>query len=91
MNSEITTLDDFREACARHDLTFCYSCDGDVWRRGSAEYRRIRKAAEKFAREDVERIWNEIVDAKLVQDYRDQFYWRWPQPALTDRKGADNG
>lgn len=80
MSDDITTLEEFREACARHDLTYSYSDDGEVWRRGSANEDRIRKAAEKFPREDVERIWNEIVDQKMREDYCEQFYWRWPQP-----------
>lgn len=78
--TEIETLDEFREACARHDLTHGYSDDGAVYRRGSEDLDRIQKAAEKFPREDVERIWNEIVDKKLVEDARKPFYWRWPKP-----------
>ena len=79
--TEINTLDDFREACRNHDLTYGYSDDGSVWRRGCASEDRIRKAAEKFPREDVERIWNEIVDTKLIEGHREQFYWRWPKEA----------
>ena len=78
MSDTIKTLEDFRRACEHHDLTYSYSDDGSVWRRGSTDHARIRRAAEKFDRADVERIWNAVVDTKLVPDCRSQFYWRWP-------------
>lgn len=77
----IETLQDFEDAVNRHDLTHGYSDDHSVWQRGTADYDRIRKAAEKFDRADVERIWNAAVDKKLVEGVRQQFYWRWPEPA----------
>lgn len=76
MSTEITTLEDFRRACVAHDLTYSYSDDHSVWRRGSAAYGRIREAAKKFPAEDVARIWNAVVDTKLVESARSQFYWR---------------
>lgn len=81
MDNDINTIEDFEKACASHDLTYSYSDDGDVWRRGSADYARIRKAADKFPREDVERIWNGMVDRQLIEGAREQFYWRWPKAA----------
>jgi hypothetical protein len=78
MSDEISTLEDFERACVSHDLTFSYSDDQEWWRRGWASHERIRKAAEKFAPEDVERIWNGVVDRKVVESGRSQFYWRWP-------------
>ena len=48
MTDEINTLEDFEQACARHDLTYSYSDDGRWWRAGCASHDRIRKAAEKF-------------------------------------------
>lgn len=77
--TEIITLEDFKAACVRHDLTYQYSDDGDSWRRGGASEDRIRRAAKQFAREDVERVWNAVVDTKLVEDARKDFYWRWPK------------
>lgn len=74
--SDIRTLEEFEEAVNRHDLTHTYSDDGEVWRRGSADLDRIRKAAELFPVEDVTRIWNAAVDKKLVEECRAQFYWR---------------
>lgn len=83
MEKEIETLADFEEAVNRHDLTHSYSDDGSVWRRGAADLSRIEKAAARFPREDVERVWNAAVDAKLKEGYREQFYWRWPKAPQT--------
>ncbi|WP_315792357.1 MULTISPECIES: hypothetical protein [unclassified Bradyrhizobium] len=79
MTDEIKTLEDFERACVAHDLTHGFADDGESWRRGCISEDRIRKAAENFSREDVERIWNAVVDTKLVPEARSQFYWRWPQ------------
>jgi len=78
MTDEIKTLEDFERACERHDLTYSYSDDGRWWRAGCESHDRIKKAAAQFSREDVERIWNAVVDTKVVESARSQFYWRWP-------------
>jgi hypothetical protein len=75
----IETLDDFRDACARHDLTYHYSDDSRCYRAGDAEFKRIREASTKFPMADVERIWNEVVDQKMLPNARSQFYWHWPR------------
>jgi hypothetical protein len=76
---DISTIEDFQQAVDRHDLTHAYSDDHSVYRRGAADYDRIHKSAAKFPREDVERIWNAMVDRSLVESARAQFYWRWPK------------
>ena len=78
MTDEIVTIEDFTSAVNHHDLTHGYSDDHEVWRRGTADRDRIRKAAEKFPREEVERIWNAMVDDSLIESARSPFYWRWP-------------
>ena len=80
MTTEINTLEDFERACKAHDLTYSYSDDGYYYRKGADEYANIEKAAAKVPRAEVERIWNAMVDTKLVESARAQFYWRWPQP-----------
>lgn len=70
------TLAELKELIDKHDLTFAYSDDGGVWRRGQAELHRIRQAAKDFPVEDVERIWNAKVDRTLIESVRGQFYWR---------------
>jgi hypothetical protein len=78
------TIEQFEEEVNRHDLTHDYSDDHSVWSRGAAHYDKIHKAAQSLPREDVERIWNAMVDKRLVESARSQFYWRWPQPAATN-------
>lgn len=73
---EINTIEDFEEAVRNHDLTYSYSDDHSCWRRGATDHDRIRDAAKKFPPQEVERIWNEMVDRKLVESARSQFYWR---------------
>jgi hypothetical protein len=72
------TLEEFEREVNYHDLTYGYSDDHSVWQRGSAHYSKIVEAAKDFPREDVERIWNAMVDRFLKSDFRSQFYWRWP-------------
>jgi hypothetical protein len=79
---EINTLEEFERACKSHDLTYSYSDDSRWWHAGRDSEARIQAAAKKFPREDVERIWNTVVDTKLVPEARAQFYWRWPQETV---------
>ena len=85
MPDAINTLADFQAACEQHDLTHGYSDDGEIRRRGAADLVRIEKAAERLPREEVERIWNAVVDQKLTPDARRLFYWRWPRAASQDQ------
>lgn len=73
------TLEEFEQEVNHHDLTHGYSDDHSVWQRGTAHYDKIHKAAQSLPREDVERIWNAMVDRRMQPDYRQQFYWRWPR------------
>ena len=71
-------LDAFRELCKRHDLTYDYSDDGETYRRGSAQKDVIRIRAREIGMEHAVPIWNEIVDTKLLEGYREPFYWKLP-------------
>jgi hypothetical protein len=73
------TLEEFEKEVNRHDLTYSYSDDHSCWSRGAAHYDKIHKAAMTLPRADVERIWNAMVDKRLVEEARSQFYWQWPQ------------
>lgn len=66
----------FEEMCRRHDLTYVYSDDGGVWRAGEKSLDAIIVAAADLPREVAVRIWNEIVDTKVMPEYREQFYWK---------------
>lgn len=71
------TLEEFENEVNKHDLTHEYSDDHSVWSRGNAHYSKIRKAANNLPKADVERIWNAMVDKRLIEEARSQFYWRW--------------
>ena len=58
-------LDQFRKLCQNHDLTYTYSDDGSVYRRGEAEYAAIRKLAAELPKGEAARIWNEVVMTKM--------------------------
>ena len=68
------TLDEFKTMVARHDLTYDYSDDASVRRRGHESYMKIMEASKQFPREDAVRIWNSEVDRKLVDGTG--FYWK---------------
>jgi hypothetical protein len=70
------TLEEFAELVRQHDLTYSYSDDNRVWRKGQDERIAIEQAARDFDPADVQRIWNEAVDKKLAESARAQFYWR---------------
>lgn len=77
----MSKLAEFTKLVDEHDLTYDYSDDGAVWRRGVAERDAIKALALELPREDVERIWNARVDRTLREGYREPFYWRWPKAA----------
>lgn len=84
MSNEINTLEEFEQACIRHDLTYGYSDDSRWYRAGLASETEIVAAADKFEPADVERIWNKVVDSKLVEGARESFYWRWTKRLSND-------
>lgn len=69
-------LEKFKTLVKNHDLTFGYSDDGSVYRRGSESLGEIKRIASTLPREEVVRIWNEVVDSKLAVGFRETFYWK---------------
>jgi hypothetical protein len=69
----------FRNMCVSHDLTHMYSDDGSVYRRGREQLMNIREAAKELPDGMAKRVWNETVDSKIAEGYREQFYWRYPE------------
>lgn len=72
----LPVAEQLRILCERHDLTFEYSDDHSVWKRGFESRRQIDALARQLPREAACRIWNEVVDTKVSIDYRKQFYWK---------------
>lgn len=84
----MTKLEQFTKLVDSHDLTYAYSDDGSVWRRGCMQEDAIRALAKELPREDVERVWNSMVDRFLIPDARAPFYWRWPVEQCTEMPKA---
>lgn len=70
------TLDEFEILVSKHDLTFMYSDDPYWYHRGNQELAEIKAFGAFLPREDVVRIWNQMVDRKLAEGYRESFYWK---------------
>lgn len=66
----------FRHLCISHDLTFEYSDDGSVWRRGRDSFGRIKAFSTRLPREVAVRIWNEAVDKKIQTPHNEEFHWK---------------
>lgn len=75
------TEEAFFELAKRHDLTFEYSDDHSVWQRGCDSLAKVREAAKSLPPDVAARIWNSVVDTKMREGYRDQFYWKVPASA----------
>lgn len=70
------TFDELTKLIECFDLTYDYSDDIAVWRRGRHELATIINEAQNFPVEDVERVWNENVDRKLIPEVAHDFYWK---------------
>jgi hypothetical protein len=69
----------FVEACYAHDLTWDYSDDPRMRRRGSKEKQLINRMAHELGdMRRVKELWDAVVDATMREDAREQFYWRMP-------------
>lgn len=68
-------IKEFEKMVNGHDLTYSYSDDSSVYRNGVHQENRIKEAAKQFPIDDVKRIWNEMVDNKLIESARKPFYW----------------
>lgn len=69
-------LNQFREMCQNHDITYTYSDDGSVYRRGETQYKEIVEFSKSLSHEDAVKIWNEVVDKKFLHE-RDRADYRW--------------
>ena len=58
------------------DLTYGYSDDGSAYRAGSAQESWLRQASKFHDAEWFRTTYNAMVDRRLTEAYRPQFYWR---------------
>lgn len=70
------SIKQFKDMVSNHDLTYSYSDDGAVWRRGQAAKDAIVALAKTLDREICVEIWNAKVDKTLSPDFRAPFYWK---------------
>lgn len=71
----VATLQAFEKLVEDHDLTYDYSDDASVWRRGVAQRDAIKEMAKQLPREQVVAIWNKWIDKKIVERFRSDWYW----------------
>jgi hypothetical protein len=65
------------EALVRsHDVSYNYSDDGCVWRRGQAQRDKILEMAKELPAEEVERIWNARMDEFFIEEEAPRWYWK---------------
>jgi hypothetical protein len=76
MPTEQTPIEKFQELVDDHDLTFDYSDDINMYRRGLAQLKEIKELAKELPIESVRAIWNNKVDRYLVENARAPFYWK---------------
>ncbi len=72
---------EFAAMVRRHDLTYDFADDPHQWRRGSASYWAIVKAAEGLRRPRAVEIWNDEVRRKSIPDTWGLFLWKVDTPA----------
>jgi len=65
----------FADMCQRHDLTYSYSDDNRAYNKGRSSLSAINAYKSKLAPEVAKKVWNDIVDTKMVEDVRKNFYW----------------
>jgi hypothetical protein len=67
---------EFRRLCMAHDLTFIYSDDDRAYQAGQATRADIEAFIPRIGRVAAVRIWNEVVDAKLLPECAKDFHWQ---------------
>jgi hypothetical protein len=67
---------EFRGLCERHDLTYAFSDDHRLWRAGVVTHDEVKAAAAMLPRDVAVRVWNEVVDQKILPGSREMFYWK---------------
>lgn len=72
----IETAKKFRELCEAHDITYDFSDDSTVYRRGDDQYKQIVEVSKQIPRNLAVQIWNETVEKKLLPNAWDDYKWK---------------
>lgn len=70
------TEDSFYRLCKAHDLLYIYADDWRAYSAGKASFAAVEEAAKQLPRAVAVRIWNGVVEEKLVAEARDDYYWK---------------
>lgn len=73
MNSDLVAH--FTALVNAHDLTYTYSDDDSVFRRGDAQYKAIKSMVPSVGEEVAKQIWNANVEKKMQPFVWDEFKW----------------
>lgn len=80
MNTAINTsfmIEEYSKSVANHDLTYDYSDDFGNYSRGRDSFLRIQELSKKIPKDIAISIWNEYVDRKILEGYRESYYCNW--------------
>ena len=69
-------MEAFKDAVDHHDVTFDYSDDSAVRRRGSDQLRLIREMAKSLPQDKVAEVWNAKMDYMFTKDEAPRWYWK---------------
>jgi len=76
-NDPVAIQEYFTQLVKRHDITYNYSDDHNVWRKGQQQRDLIHSYAMKLDRKVATDIWNKNIDESFThEDTRTQFYWK---------------
>jgi hypothetical protein len=87
------SINRIKELITKHDLTYTYSDDNTVYKRGLAQYELIKNAIDNFdlrtthgkdAKDILTNHWNNKVELELTEDVWSQF--KWEKPMNTEEK-----
>lgn len=94
------SINRLKEFINKHDLTYAYSDDNTVYKRGLTQYELIMNSIAKFdlrtthgkdAKDILTNHWNNKVELELTEEVWHQFKWstfKWEKPMNTEEKKA---
>lgn len=71
----MSNIESFEQLINNFDLTYNYSDDAKVYRRGKEQGEAITLAAKSLPADEVRKAYNAMVDRKIAEPYRHSFYW----------------
>lgn len=67
----------FERRVRNHDVTYGYSDDPSSYRAGADNMYAIRALAKEINDpEYTKKVWNDNIDQRLIEGFRESFYWK---------------